>query len=78
MIDKLRDVRGKFLDFFAPDWVHPLYFWTAVLVVVCVFEVKHIKNWESLTDGQRGLLRALLFATTVALTGSVLFFLGII
>lgn len=76
MIESLHEARRQFFDFLLPEWVDPMYFGTLGLVVIVLINWRYYQRWEDLKERQRRVLRALLFATGVAVLGSLLRFSG--
>ena len=74
-------------------WMHPLssrlrrrgfqpligiYFGSICLVFIVLINWRYYKKWDKLDDSQRGVLKALLFATSIAVVGSILRLVGAI
>lgn len=78
IIDNYRYMRGEVLDYLIPDPLDNIYVVTFIMVLVLYFEWGNIERWDELNKGQKSLIRALIFVTSVFIIGSVLVFIGVI
>lgn len=72
MFESIKEGRrevGRFLESLGFD---PLYFATAIMVGIVLAHWKWFKRWDDLPKDQKGILRALVFATTIGVVASVL------
>lgn len=72
MFEGLKNARREFFDFFLPEWVDPLYLATVLLIFIVLYHWEWYQQWDDLPADKKGVLRALLFATTVLVVGSAL------
>jgi hypothetical protein len=78
MIEDFKEARREFFNFVLPEWLDPIYFGSICLVFIVLINWRYYKKWDKLDDSQRGVLKALLFATSIAVVGSILRLVGAI
>jgi len=78
MIEYYRDMRESIVDFIEIFGIDAMYIFTIILLFIVIHNRDNYRYWKKLEKHEKGVLKALLFATIIGVVISILRLIGAI
>ena len=77
MLERVQEGRGRLAEFLQESGIDPVYAATFLLLGLTLLQWKNVRRWNELEESEQFLLKALFFATAVAIIGCMLHIAGL-